>query len=185
MKSTPKPCPTWLSWMIEMDNPFCPVHKAANIVKNADVQAGMRVLDAGCGPGRITIPLARKVGPQGHVTALDIQAGMLARVKEKAEAADLTNITFLQAGLGEKKLKPNTFDRIFLVTVLGEIPNQEAALKEILSALKPNGTLSITEIIFDPHFQRRSSVRQLATQIGFQEKQSFGNFFAYTLTFTK
>jgi len=40
-----------------------------------------------------------------------------------------------------------------LVTVLGEVPDREAALREIFDALKPGGILSVTEIIFDPHFQ--------------------------------
>lgn len=44
----------------------------------------MRVLDAGCGPGRLTIPLARQVGPTGEVVALDVQQGMLKRVRKNA-----------------------------------------------------------------------------------------------------
>ena len=68
-----------------------------------------------------------------------------------------------------------------LVTVLGEIPNQEAAMKEIFEALKPGGILSVTEIIFDPHFQRRETVLRLASQVGFREKEFFGKSLAYTL----
>src|SRR5262249_48157085 len=112
----------------------------------------MAVLDAGCGPGRVAIPIARQVGPRGEVVAMDIQAGMLQRAREKAAAANLANIRFLEGGLGEGKLGRNRFDRSVLVTVLGEIPDREAALREIFDALKPGGMLSVTEIIFDPHF---------------------------------
>ena len=177
------PCPSWLSWMLEIDNPFAKVAHAATIIQNANIQPGMRVVDIGCGLGRVTIPAAHSVGPQGHIVALDIQAGMLTKVKKKAEAAQLTNITYLQAGIGEGKLERGTFDRALLVTVLGEIPNQKPALEEIYHALKPGGLLSVTEIIFDPHFQRQSAVRQLAQEVGFQEKQMYGSWYAYTLIF--
>ena len=180
------PCPTWLAWMIEIDNPFVKIHRANSIVKNATLQPGMQVLDAGCGPGRVTIPLSKAVGENGAVTAMDIQPGMLERVEKKAKTENITNITFLQAGLGENKLEKNAFDRIILVTVLGEIPGKESAMQEIFSALKTNGILSITETIFDPpHYQSMGTVLKLAKKIGFQEKACYGNFIAYTINFEK
>ena len=135
----------------------------------------MKVLDIGCGPGRLTIPIADQIGPQGEVVAMDIQPGMLRRAQEKAQAANLHNIQFLQAGAGEAKLGRSQYDRALLVTVLGEIPDREAALKEIFDALKPGGILSATEVIFDPHFQSRGTVFRLASTVGFQEKNRFGN----------
>ena len=56
------PCPAWLSWMVELDNPFTKTNRAATIVERLDLQPGMAVLDVGCGPGRLTIPIATKVG---------------------------------------------------------------------------------------------------------------------------
>ena len=179
------PCPSWLGWMVELDNPFTKTNRASTIIENLGLEPGMNVLDAGCGPGRLTIPIAQKIGPQGEVVAMDIQQGMLQRVREKAQAANLHNIRFLQAGIGEGKLEHKKFDRVVLVTVLGEIPNREAALKEIGYALKPGGILSITEVIFDPHFQGIKTVQQLATNTGFQEKNIFGNRFAYTMHLEK
>ncbi len=76
-------------------------------------------------------------------------------------------------------------DRALLVTVLGEIPDREAALSQIFQALKPGGILSVTEIIFDPHYQSRSTVLRLASAAGFQEKAFFGNRIAFTLNFEK
>jgi len=179
------PCPVWLRWLVELDNPFTKTNRAAVILQHLNLQPGMQVLDAGCGPGRLAIPAAQRVGDQGKVVALDIQPGMLTRAREKAQQAGVSNIEFMQAGLGEGRLPRDQFDCALLVTVLGEVPDRAAALNDLFAALKPGGILSVTEIIFDPHFQRRSTVAQLATAAGFREAQFFGNWIAYTLHFTK
>jgi len=179
------PCPVWLRWLVEMDNPFTKTNRAAVIIQHLDLRPSMAVLDVGCGPGRLVIPVAKQVGPQGEVLAMDIQCGMLDRAREKAQVASLTNIRFLQAGAGEGKLRRNHFDRALLVTVLGEIPNREGALKEVFDALKPGGIGSVTEVIFDPHFQRRQTVIRLARAVGFREQAMYGNRLAYTLNFEK
>ena len=179
------PCPSWLAWMVEMDNPFTEVNRARVIVGLLGLAPGMRVLDAGCGPGRLTLPLAETVGPLGEVTALDIQDEMLARVRRKVETVGFQNVKFLHAGLGEGKLPQAYFDRALLVTVFGEIPDRESALKEIYKSLKPGGILSITEVIFDPHFHRRETVLQVAQTAGFKEKNFFGKKLVYTMHLEK
>ncbi len=179
------PCPVWLRWMVELDNPFTKTNRAAVIISHLDLQPGMIILDAGCGPGRLTIPLARHVGASGQVTAMDIQSGMLDRVRDKAKTAMLSNILFLHAGISPGVLERQRFDRAVLVTVLGEIPDREAAIAEIYDALKPGGWLSVTEVIFDPHFQRRAVVAQMALAVGFREKAFYGHRLAYTLLFEK
>jgi len=179
------PCPTWLRWVVELDNPFTETNRASVIIQHLDLQPGMKVLDIGCGPGRLSIPIAKQVGPQGEVTAVDIQAGMLRRAQEKAQAANLKNIQFLQVGAGEGKLEHNQYERAILVTVLGEIPDRVGALREIFDALKPGGRLSVTEVIMDPHFQSREAVLKVANAVGFREMQFFGNRFAFTLILMK
>ena len=133
------PCPACLSWMVEMDNPLFRNDSARNILQHLDLQPGMKVLDFGCGPGRLTVPIAQRIGPEGLVTAFDIQEKMLDRNRAKAKAADLANIQYVQGGAGEGKLGSNAYDRALLVTVLGEIPNKDAAMKEIFDALKHGG----------------------------------------------
>lgn len=179
------PCPAWLGWLVEQDNPFTKSNRASVIIENLDLKPGMSVLDAGCGPGRLTIPLAKAIGPQGKVTALDLQQRMLERVEEKARNDNLHNIQYVNAGIGDGKLAQSHYDRALLVTVLGEIPNQQKALKELFDALKPGGILSITEVIFDPHFQRQNKVLNLANQAGFQEKKTIGSSLSYIMLFEK
>jgi len=71
------------------------------------------------------------------------------------------------------------------VTVLGEVPNRSTAMEELFSALRPGGSLAIVEVIFDSHFQSRSSVNELALAAGFHEREFFGHNWAYTIHFEK
>ena len=179
------PCPVWLRWLVELDNPFTKTNRATFIVEALALTSGMTVLDAGCGPGRLTVPLSRRVGPAGRVVGLDLQPGMLARAKAKTAAAGCTNVAFIAAALGEGKLPVNQFDRAVLVTVLGEIPDRAAAIAELFGALKPGGILAIVEVIFDPHFQSRKTVTTLAVSTGFRERAFFGHSLAYVIHFEK
>jgi ubiquinone/menaquinone biosynthesis C-methylase UbiE len=119
------------------------------------------------------------------VTAIDIQESMLQKAEERARAAGFTNIRFLSFGLGERGLDRNRFDRAVLVTVLGEIPDREAALQEIFQSLRPGGILLIEETIRDPHFQSHSTVRRLANAAGFRERDFHGSRFSFALTLQK
>lgn len=185
MSSRPIPCPAYLSWLLEMDNPFTRTNQTGAIIENLNLALGMNVLDVGCGPGRLTIPIATKIGSEGSVTALDVQSGMLDRVREKATKAHLSNIRYLQAKIGEDQLKINEYDRGLLITVLGEITDREKAVREIYNSLKPGGILLVTETIFDPHFQRKSTVAELAKKVGFELKSTGGNRFSFTMILEK
>lgn len=174
----PRPCPTSLIELL--DNPFtASYHKA--ILSHLELSAGLEVLDAGCGPGLLTVPIARAVWPGGTVIALDIQEGMLQRARTAVAKAGVANVSFLQTALGDGKLPLAIFDRALLVTVLGEIPDRPAALREILSGLKPGGFLSITEVLPDPDYLSRSTVKALVNGAGFQIRGEFGNLFMFTI----
>jgi SAM-dependent methyltransferase len=179
------PCQVWLAWLVERDSPFTRTNRASVIIDRSDVRPGMTVLDLGCGPGRLTVPLAQRVGTQGAVVAVDFQEGMLDRAREKARTANITNVQFLRAAAGTGHLGRDRFDRAFLVTVLGEIPDRDAALTEVFEALKPGGLLSVTEVVFDPHFQTRGSVARRAATAGFRETGRHGSRLAFTLILQK
>jgi ubiquinone/menaquinone biosynthesis C-methylase UbiE len=155
------------------------------LLDRLELAAGMKMLDAGCGPGRVSIPAAERVGPEGEVVALDIQPAMLSKLEARAAARGLSNLRLVLGGIGQGLLDHNAFDRAILATVLGEIPDRQAALREIFAALKPGGILSITEIFPDPHYQSRNTVRRLAEAVGFHFKHSYGNWWAFTMNFEK
>ena len=179
------PCPVWLRWFVEQENPFAKTNRSAVIIEHLELEPGMKVIDIGCGPGRVTIPVAKKVGQKGVVTALDVQSGMLKCVQVKAEKVGLKNIEYLNSNIEDGKLGKGQYDRALLINVLGEIPNQEVAMKSIFEALKPGGILLVTEVIFDPHFQSQKTVSELAKKSGFILKKKFGNRIAFSMQLKK
>jgi ubiquinone/menaquinone biosynthesis C-methylase UbiE len=178
------PCPPWLVPLLE--NPYVQVVAgAALLLDRAGVAPGMRVLDAGCGPGRLTLPAAERVGAAGSVLAVDIEPRMLERLRERVAARGVRNVETLEAGLGDGRLPAGRFDVAFLVTVLGEIRDAPAALREIHLALRPGGVLSVTEVLPDPHYQPVARVRALAAAAGFTEERYFPGAVSFTWNFAK
>jgi ubiquinone/menaquinone biosynthesis C-methylase UbiE len=183
-----KPCPTTVGALF--DNRIVDrISGVETVLDRAGIAEGMRVLDAGCGPGRLTIPIARSVGPSGEVVALDVQQGMLDRVSHRAARDDLRNLRTVRVGLGDADFLPMdvgaSFDRVMLVTVLGEIPNRAVALRSLHRALSSRGMLSVTETILDPDYQTKASVKKLLAQAGFELVAEFGSPLAYTLNLRK
>ena len=179
------PCPSWLGWLVELDNPILRNNSAREIISHLELRPGLKVLDFGCGPGRLTIPIAKQIGLSGTVTAFDTQPAMLERVRVKADLENLGNIEFVHGAAGEGKLGNKQFDRVLLVTVLGEIPDKKIFAKEIIDSLKSGGLLSVTETIADPHFQSRKAVTDVVKEAGFTEKGFFGNKISFTMIFEK
>lgn len=178
------PCPPGYIFLLE--SPLINrVAGAQKLIELAGVKEGMHVLDAGCGPGRITIPAAEVLRESGKVTAFDMQPGMLARLEKRLAAVNLTNVEVIQGRFGDGLLGTNRYDRVFLVSVLGEIPDQGSALSEIFQALVPGGILSLTEVLPDPHYQSRSSSVQLAERMGFLIEKVHKGWRSYTLNLKK
>jgi ubiquinone/menaquinone biosynthesis C-methylase UbiE len=180
----PIPHPPPLTFLFE--NPLVGVFVGpGRLIERLEVAPGMRVLDAGCGPGRLTIPLARAVGPGGEVVALDGQREMLEKLERRIADESITNVKPLQAGLGEGALREGGFDRVLLAMVLGEVRDRWAATRELYAALKPGGVLSVTEIFGDPDYRRPVTVRSEVEAAGFRFVRRFGGFPAYTLNFER
>jgi SAM-dependent methyltransferase len=180
----PIPTPPQLTFLFE--NPLVEAFAGPELlVERLGLAPGMRVLDAGCGPGRLTIRLARAVEPGGEVVALDSQRAMLEKLERRLEAENITNVRTLEAGLGEEALSREAFDRVLLAFVLGEVRDREAAARELYAALKPGGILSVTEGFGDPDYRLPTSVRCEVEPAGFELVERFGGFPVYTLNFRR
>src|SRR5215204_3103868 len=164
------------------ENPIAGLFVGAELlVERLRLFPGMRVLDAGWGPGRLTVPLASAVGEEGEVVALDGQQAMLEKLEERLAAQAVTNVRPLLARLGENELQEGSFDRIALPMVLGEVRDRRTALRELYAALKEGGILSLTEAFGDPDYRRPDTVLREAEAAGFRLVERFGTFPAYTL----
>ena len=152
-----------------LDNPIAKAH-ARGILKRLEIRDGMRVVDVGCGVGRLTLPIAALVGTRGEVVALDLQERMLAKLARRAARRGLENVHPVRAGAGNGALEGRSFDLALLLAVLGEIPEHRraAALKEIFEALVPGGLLAVAEGPPDPHRQSREAVLELSERTGFR-----------------
>ena len=188
----PTPLSPRLFFLVE--NPLTGAFVGAPLlVGRLGLTPGMKVLDAGCGPGRLTVPLAKAVGPGGRVVALDCQPAMLGHLEGRLRAEGVKNVRLRLGELGEGALLgegspvggEGGFDRAVLAMVLGEARDRAGALRELRGALRPGGVLSVTEIFGDPHRLAVRTVVKQAEAVGFRLVGCFGSFPVYTLNFMK
>jgi len=178
------PCPTLFSWAV--DGPL--VDRIAGTQTTLDrmqLRPGMTIVEMGPGPGRLLIPAARRVLPGGRAIGIELQQGMLDKLRRKLAKNDPGNIELIHSDATKKVLPDASVDLIYLSTVLGEIPDRATALRNCFDALRPGGRLSITEVIGDPHYQSRAKLRTLAEAAGFTPESLEGNWRMYTANFLR
>lgn len=178
------PCPTALAWSLE--SPLAQrLNGTRTTLDRLGLRPGQRVLEIGPGPGRLLIPAAKSVLPGGEAVGIDIQPGMIDRLKRRAEQAGVTNLQTVLGDAAQPHVPEGSFDLVFLCTALGEIPDRPAALTQCYRALKPGGVLSVTEMFGDPHYQSRTTVRKLAEAAGFRPRSVAGSWWRFTADFVK
>ncbi len=106
---------------------------------------GCRVLEPGCGVGRLTEILAEKVGSQGFVVAMDISAKMIQGARARLEG--WANVRILCASLESMVLPEASLDLIFCHQVFPHFDCKETALDIMSRALKPGGSFVILHLM--------------------------------------
>lgn len=188
-RSHPRPIPTRLAGI--MRSPFRRrwFGQPEKIVEHAGVAPGMHVLEIGPGPGNFTLPLARRVasqGMQGSITCVEIQPQMINLLRQSLAKEQINNVEILQGDAQTLSLPPESFDLVFLATVIGEIPDVQVVFDHCRQVLKPGGVLAVIEQVCDPDFHMPGSVRKLAHKAGLQDCGSTGlPWWSYTARYCK
>jgi len=109
------------------------------------LQPGMTVCDLGCGNGYWTLPMAREVGSNGRVLAVDIQAEMLQKLRERSAQFNYTHIEPIRSTVSDPRLPENQVDLLLMVDVYHEFSHPESMLWGIRRSLKSNGVVALLE----------------------------------------
>lgn len=180
------PVPIPWRWVRFIDNPLRRwVQNPVKVLEQMGIHEGMRVLELGPGSGLFTLEASRRAGSSGRLYCLDIQPQLIARLKRKIERDGLENVALMVGDAAALPFADNSLDLAFLVTVFGEIPNKDEALRELYRVLCLGGILSVSEILVDPDYSLPGTIISQAHKAGFEPVQQFGNFFLYLLNFRK
>jgi ubiquinone/menaquinone biosynthesis C-methylase UbiE len=174
-RKNPSACPYSQRFFIEFPHPGI---TRARLVEILEPRPGERVLEIGPGTGYYTFEMAGRLDG-GQVDIFDIQQEMLDHVVREANKRGVTNVL---PALGDAQALPYgdaSFDAAVLITVLGEIPDQDRALSEIERVLKPGGRLIVGEMMVDPHIVTSGKLRERAARAGLSFERRLGSPLAF------
>jgi len=118
-------------------------HVSERLVELAGVGPGSRVLDVAAGYGEPALTAAGRAGPGGRVVATDISAEMLAFGRERAGAAGLGNVEFVESDASSLDFPPGSFDAAISRWGIIFEPDAEAAAARIRGFLEPGARIAI------------------------------------------
>ena len=144
--------------MNEERNRVCPVELAGSLdtkirkwfqnpkkILAPVIKKGMKVLDVGCGPGFFTIEIAKMVGNHGKVFAVDLQEGMLQKIRDKIKGTPLEGIIKpIKCELNEINI-PEKVDFILAFYMVHEVPEKDKLFESFKNILNERGKLLIVE----------------------------------------
>jgi len=159
-RRNPSACPYSQRFWVEAPHPFITRER---LLEALAPSAGERLLEIGPGTGYYTLEVARRVE---RLDIFDLQQEMLDHTTRRAREAGIANVMPQQGDARDLPYEDASFDGAFLVTVLGEIPDQQAAVDQLARVLRPGGRLVFGEIVLDPHYVRESVLRERAEQAG-------------------
>jgi ubiquinone/menaquinone biosynthesis C-methylase UbiE len=119
------------------------------------------------------------------LVTIDIEPRMIERVRRKAAAEGMGNVTAKVADVYDLPFDDGTFDVVYMITVIGEIPEPVRAMREFHRVLSPSGTLVFSELLQDPDYPLAGTLLRWAASAGFRLRTKIGGVFYYTLIFEK
>src|SRR5919197_472498 len=162
-RRNPSACPYSQSIVLEFPRPFFTRDRLRQLL---NPRPGERVLEVGPGRGYYALDVAPRVFPGVTLDVVDLQQGMLVVPMRRAGERGITNIVPTQGDAQALPYAAGTFDAAYLVATLGEVPDQDAALRELRRVLRPGGRLVVGEGLPDPHMIPFDTLRRRAEGAG-------------------
>jgi ubiquinone/menaquinone biosynthesis C-methylase UbiE len=175
-RTHPSACPYSQRFWVEPPHPLITRARLRDVLAP---EPGERVLEIGPGTGYYTLDVASRLLPSGTLDIFDLQQEMLDHTMARARERGQSNITPTQGDARSLPYADGRFDAAFLVTVLGEVPDQDAALRELARVLKPGGRLVVGELFGDPHWVRPSTLQRHAEAAGLRFERRSGSPLGY------
>jgi len=117
------------------------------VVEALGLRAGQVVAEIGSGSGYFTLRLARAVGPEGKVYAVDIDPALREHLAGRLAAEGLTNVEIVEADPDDPKLPPESVDLVFVCNTLHHIAQRELYYPKLADALRPGGRLANVDFV--------------------------------------
>ena len=112
---------------------------------------GLHLLDFGCGPGNISVGLAKAIAP-GEMHGVDMNESLIEMARSLAAKQGQDNAVFHVGDVTDLQFEDNFFDVAHCRSVLMHVPDTAAALSEVKRVLKPGGILACREMICESAF---------------------------------
>jgi SAM-dependent methyltransferase len=176
-RTHPSACPYRQRFWVEAPHPFV---TRARLREALAPRPGERMLEVGPGTGYYTLDVAERVG---RLDVLDLQQEMLDHVMRRARERGIGNVDPTQGDAQALPYPDDTFDAAYLVAVLGEVPDQDAALRELARVLRPDGRLVVGELFGDPHWVSPTSLRRRAERAGLRFERRAGRLLGHYSVF--
>ncbi|SNS99167.1 Methyltransferase domain-containing protein [Anaerovirgula multivorans] len=151
-----------------LDNGFRRFFQNPSKILKPYIKDGMTVLDLGCGPGFFSVEMAKMVGKNGKVIAVDVQEEMLEKLKNKIKGTKIEKRIKLHRCEENRIGVTDKVDFILAFYMVHEVPNQEILLREIISILKPNGKAFIVEPKFHVSKEVFEETKKAVKRLGFE-----------------
>jgi len=164
----PSACPYNQRFWVQAPHPFI---TRARLLEALDPRSGETVLEVGPGTGYYTLTVAPAVD---RLHIFDLQPEMLDHTMRRAGEAGVVNVEPRQGDARSLPYADGVFDAAYLVTVLGEIPDQEAAMRELRRVVRPGGRVVVGELFGDPHMVVEGALRRRAEAVGLRFERRVG-----------